>query len=84
MGQLKQFSLFLGLLLMTCPGPPRDASGSHPEGERILTDFTTTSSDLGWYDGPFELHLASVRAYATDAPFDRKEVDLTYPHEMVR
>ncbi len=43
------FSLFFGSLLMTFADTPRDASGSHPEGELMLTDFTTTSSDLGWY-----------------------------------
>lgn len=42
-------SLFFGLLLMTFPGPPLDASGSHPKGELLLTDFTSSSSDLGWY-----------------------------------
>ena len=43
------FSLFLGLLLMTLPGPPLDASNSRTEGELVLTDFTSISSDLGWY-----------------------------------
>ena len=26
-----------------------DASDSHPKGDRILTDFTSNSSDLGWH-----------------------------------
>ena len=43
------FSLILGCLLMTLPGPPLDASDSRPGGEFILTDFTSTSFDLGWY-----------------------------------
>ena len=43
------FSLIFGLLLMTFPGTPLDASGSDPNGELLLTDFTTSSSDLGWY-----------------------------------
>jgi NADH dehydrogenase [ubiquinone] 1 alpha subcomplex assembly factor 1 len=34
---------------MTFPGPPLDASDSHPAGELMLTDFTSNSSDLGWY-----------------------------------
>jgi len=43
------FSLILGFLLMTFPGTPVDASGSEPDGELLLTDFTTSSSRLGWY-----------------------------------
>ena len=46
---LTQFSLFIGLLLMIFPGQPTDASDAHPEGELILTDFTSSGSDLGWY-----------------------------------
>ena len=46
---LTPFSLFFGLLLMTLPGPPLDASDSHSKGEFLLTDFTSRSSDLGWY-----------------------------------
>ena len=34
---------------MTFASPPLDASDSHPEGELMLTDFTSISSDLGWY-----------------------------------
>ena len=34
---------------MTYPGPPLDASGAHPTEESMLTDFTSISSDLGWY-----------------------------------
>lgn len=34
---------------MTFPGPPLDASESDPEGELTLTDFTSSSPDLGWY-----------------------------------
>ncbi len=44
-----RFSLVLGLLLMTLAGPPLDASASDSEGKIILTDFTSTSHDLGWY-----------------------------------
>lgn len=43
------FSLLFGLLLMTFPSPPFDASGSHLEDELMLTDFTSASSDLSWY-----------------------------------
>lgn len=43
------FALFFGLLLMTFPAPPLDASGSHSKGELLLTNFTADSSDLGWY-----------------------------------
>jgi NADH dehydrogenase [ubiquinone] 1 alpha subcomplex assembly factor 1 len=45
----KSFSLFVGLLLMNYSGPSLEASGSHTKGELILTDFTSISSDLGWY-----------------------------------
>lgn len=34
---------------MTFSGPPLDASGSHPGEELVLTDFTSTSADFGWY-----------------------------------
>lgn len=40
-------SILPGLLLMTFPGPAAFASDS--DGELMLTDFTSTSSDLGWY-----------------------------------
>ena len=40
-------SILLGLLLMTFPGPAPSASDSN--GELMLTDFTSASSDLGWY-----------------------------------
>ena len=43
------FPLFLGLLLMTFTSPPLDAADSGPRGELLLTDFTSASSDLGWY-----------------------------------
>ncbi|MGB5246998.1 MAG: CIA30 family protein [Woeseia sp.] len=42
-------ALLPGLLLMTLSGLPSGASGSQTEGERLLTDFTATSPDLGWY-----------------------------------
>jgi len=43
------YSLLFGLLLMTVPSPPLDASDSRPKGELVLTDFTSITSDLGWY-----------------------------------
>ena len=42
-------SLLFGLLLMNFPGPTPDASEAHADAERLLTDFTPTSADLGWY-----------------------------------
>ncbi|MDH3511805.1 MAG: CIA30 family protein [Gammaproteobacteria bacterium] len=42
------FYALIGLLLMTFPGPTLTASDAGP-GERVLTDFTATSCDLGWY-----------------------------------
>ncbi|MCK6370561.1 MAG: CIA30 family protein [Gammaproteobacteria bacterium] len=44
-----RFSLVLGLLLMTHPGPTPSATGAAPGGERLLTDFAADSPDLGWY-----------------------------------
>jgi len=66
------FWLFFGLLLMSFPGPPLDASGSDPKGELMLTDFTSSSSDLGWYvvndnvmggrsEGDFEQETGELR-----------------------
>jgi hypothetical protein len=46
---LQSISLLSGLLLMTSLGPPLNASDSHAKGELLLTDFTSGSSDLGWY-----------------------------------
>ena len=43
------FAVFLGLLLMTFPGSPPDASGAHNEDALELTDFTADTADLGWY-----------------------------------
>lgn len=34
---------------MTLSGLPPDASGSQTDGELLLTDFTSTNRDLGWY-----------------------------------
>jgi len=66
------FSLTFGLLLMTLPGTPLDASGSDADGELLLTDFTSNSSDLGWYvlndnvmggrsEGDFEQEQGALR-----------------------
>ena len=46
---LSRFSLLPGLLLMSLPGLPPDASGPSPGGEQLLTDFTPAGTDLGWY-----------------------------------
>jgi hypothetical protein len=46
---LKTFPLTVGLLLMNLPDPTLIAAGSHSMGELILTDFSSSSSDLGWY-----------------------------------
>ena len=34
---------------MTFPGPPSSASSSSPNGDLIITNFTSTRSDLDWY-----------------------------------
>jgi hypothetical protein len=46
---LARFSLVLGVLLMTLPGPTTNASSAETEGERLLTDFAADSPELGWY-----------------------------------
>lgn len=67
----KPFSLLFGLLLMNFPGPAPHASDPHSKEEIVLTDFTSSSSDLGWYvvndnvmggrsDGGFELEQAEL------------------------
>lgn len=43
------FSLIFGLLLMTLPGTTLNASDSDASEPLLLTDFTTSSADLGWY-----------------------------------
>jgi hypothetical protein len=43
------FSLFIGLLLMTFPDAPPNASDFHPQADLMLTDFTSSSSNLGWH-----------------------------------
>lgn len=43
------FSLFFGLLLMTVPGPPLDATETQRNEAQLLTDFTSNTPDLGWY-----------------------------------
>jgi hypothetical protein len=43
------FPLLLGLLLMSITSPSLNAAESDPRGERLLTDFTQASADLGWY-----------------------------------
>lgn len=43
------FSMFFGLLLMTFPGPAIVASDPQSDGVLLLSDFTSMSSDLGWY-----------------------------------
>jgi len=46
---LSFFSPAFGLLFMATLSLPLDAADSSPRGERLLTDFTSTSADLGWY-----------------------------------
>jgi hypothetical protein len=43
------FSLIFGLLLMTLPGTMLNASDSDSKEPLLLTDFTASSADLGWY-----------------------------------
>jgi len=46
---LTPVSLFIGLLLMTLPDSPPNASDLHPQADLMLTDFTSSSSNLGWH-----------------------------------
>jgi NADH dehydrogenase [ubiquinone] 1 alpha subcomplex assembly factor 1 len=51
---LAPFSLVFGVLLMTLPGSPLDASDTDPSNAKakealMLTDFAADSPDLGWY-----------------------------------
>jgi NADH dehydrogenase [ubiquinone] 1 alpha subcomplex assembly factor 1 len=49
---LAPLSLVFGVLLMTLPGPPLDASEPDPSASNatlMLTDFVADSPDLGWY-----------------------------------
>ncbi len=46
------FSRLFGLLLLTLPGAPLNASGADPAAGKetlLITDFTSASPDLGWY-----------------------------------
>ena len=42
-------ALVFGLLLMSFPGPPPDAAEDRPRRELLVTDFTSGSTNLGWY-----------------------------------
>lgn len=42
-------ALLIGLHLMAFSGTPLDASTSHASKNNILTDFTTSTTDMGWY-----------------------------------
>lgn len=41
-------SLLIGLLLMTV-SPPLEASNADPDGPLLLTDFSSATTDMGWY-----------------------------------
>jgi len=64
-------ALLFGLLLMTSAGTPAGADDNAADG-RLITDFTRTSADLGWYvvndnvmggrsEGGFELKAGELR-----------------------
>ncbi|MSR08246.1 MAG: CIA30 family protein [Gammaproteobacteria bacterium] len=46
---LVSVALVLGLLVMTIPSPPLDASEAQARRELLVTDLTSGSTDLGWY-----------------------------------
>ena len=62
-----------GLLLMTFPGPAPDASDSHPNEELLLTDFTSNSSDLGWY-----VVNDNVMGGRSDGDFEQDQGELSF------
>ena len=66
---------------MTFPGPPPDASGSHSEGELMLTDFTSSSSDLGWY-----VVNDNVMGGRSEGDFEQHQgrAEIHWPHEHER
>lgn len=43
------FSMSLGILLMTFSGPTLAAPDSETGGKLLITDFTSSTPDLGWY-----------------------------------
>jgi hypothetical protein len=64
--KLPPVSLAFGILLMIAPSSPPSASDSAPADTLLITDFTSTSPDLGWFvvndnvmggrsDGDFDL-----------------------------
>ncbi len=63
---------------MTLPSPPLDASDSHPKGELMLTDFTSVSSDLGWY-----VVNDNVMGGRSEGDFEQaaRGTELHWPHE---
>jgi hypothetical protein len=63
---LSAAAMMLGFLLMTIPGPSPSASDVLPDDALLITDFTSRTSDLGWFvvndnvmggrsDGDFDL-----------------------------
>jgi len=70
---LTPFSLLFGILLMTFPGPPPHASDSDSEAELMLTDFTLSSSDLGWY-----VVNDNVMGGRSEGDFDQHQGELSF------
>jgi NADH dehydrogenase [ubiquinone] 1 alpha subcomplex assembly factor 1 len=66
-------SLLFGILLMTFPGAPPDEPDFDPEGELMLTDFTSGSSNLGWY-----VVNDNVMGGRSDGGFDQHEGGLSF------
>jgi NADH dehydrogenase [ubiquinone] 1 alpha subcomplex assembly factor 1 len=67
------FSLFFGLLLMTLPVLPLDASDSQPKGQMLLTDFTMSSSDIAWY-----VVNDNVMGGRSEGSFEQKPGELSF------
>jgi len=70
---LRPFALILGLMLMNIPASPLHASSAHSEKEHLLTDFSATSADLGWY-----LLNDNVMGGRSDGHFQQEQGELTF------
>lgn len=70
---MRIFALIFGSILMINPAAPLHASSPHHEQERLLTDFSTASADLGWY-----LLNDNVMGGRSDGKFQQEQGELTF------
>ena len=67
------FSLFTSLLLMTASDFTHAAPEPDTRSQRLLTDFTSSSADLGWY-----VVNDNVMGGRSEGTFDRQEYTLHF------